>query len=407
MATTRAIALSVVSVLGVSAASAADLPVVVEPVDYVRICDAFGTGFYYIPGTETCLAVAGRVRADYNVFINTDNDDFDVFDGLGYDGDGDDGYRFRARAYIYLDSRTNTEFGLLRTFTEVYFTSDFGAGDASEGLETTLDRAFIQFGGLTFGRTQSFYDFTDAIFTPAQFWTPSTSDVVTNVAAYTFAVGNGVSLTLSAEDEISRRTGIVDGEYQGSRIPDIVGNARIEQGWGAAQVMAAGHYTEDLVSNEEAYGFAVGGGVVVNLPFGNETSAGLTATYSHGAVSYASSDVSAPFEIGDAVVGPGGDLELTDAFAVTGGFATSITPSVSFAAQAGYALLENDQEADLDGDGVLDDTGVQNVDVQGFLAYAPVEGMEFGLGVEYRYVDTEDFGSGSALTSFLRAQRTF
>lgn len=77
-------------------ANAADLPVVVEPVDFVRVCDAFGTGFYLIPGTETCLQVAGRIRADYNVFF--DDGDFNVFDGFGYEDTGDNGYRFRARA---------------------------------------------------------------------------------------------------------------------------------------------------------------------------------------------------------------------------------------------------------------------------------------------------------------------
>lgn len=110
-----------------------------------------------------------------------------------------------------MDSRTNTEFGLLRTFTEVLFTQDNG------DFETALDRAFIQFGGLTFGRTQSFYDFTDAIFTPAQFFTPSASDVVTNVIAYTFDVGNGIALSLSLEDETTRRNAILGGEYQGTR----------------------------------------------------------------------------------------------------------------------------------------------------------------------------------------------
>ena len=43
-------------------AQAADLPTA-EPVEYVRICDAFGTGFFYIPGTDTCLRISGRVRA--------------------------------------------------------------------------------------------------------------------------------------------------------------------------------------------------------------------------------------------------------------------------------------------------------------------------------------------------------
>lgn len=34
-----------------------------EPVEYVKVCDAFGSGFYYIPGTDTCLRIGGRVRS--------------------------------------------------------------------------------------------------------------------------------------------------------------------------------------------------------------------------------------------------------------------------------------------------------------------------------------------------------
>ncbi len=47
-----------------SAAQAADLPGEPVPaaVDYVKVCDTFGAGFFYIPGTETCLDIGGRVR---------------------------------------------------------------------------------------------------------------------------------------------------------------------------------------------------------------------------------------------------------------------------------------------------------------------------------------------------------
>lgn len=38
---------------------------VAAPVEYVRVCDAFGTGYQYIPGTETCVKVAtGETRTD-------------------------------------------------------------------------------------------------------------------------------------------------------------------------------------------------------------------------------------------------------------------------------------------------------------------------------------------------------
>ena len=48
----------------VSGAQAADAVVAAEPepMEYVRVCDAYGTGFFYIPGTETCLKIGGYVR---------------------------------------------------------------------------------------------------------------------------------------------------------------------------------------------------------------------------------------------------------------------------------------------------------------------------------------------------------
>ena len=48
-------------------AQAADLPSKkAAPATYVKICDAYGAGFFYIPGTETCVKVGGYVRVDYD-----------------------------------------------------------------------------------------------------------------------------------------------------------------------------------------------------------------------------------------------------------------------------------------------------------------------------------------------------
>ena len=54
--------------VAVAGAQAADLPVKAKPVQYVKICSLYGAGFYYIPGTDTCLKVGGEVRveADFN-----------------------------------------------------------------------------------------------------------------------------------------------------------------------------------------------------------------------------------------------------------------------------------------------------------------------------------------------------
>ena len=40
-------------------AQAADLPVKAKAVEYVRICSLYGAGFFYIPGTDTCIKIGG------------------------------------------------------------------------------------------------------------------------------------------------------------------------------------------------------------------------------------------------------------------------------------------------------------------------------------------------------------
>ncbi len=55
--------------VAVAGAQAADMPVKAKPVQYVKICSLYGDGFYYIPGTDTCLKMGGylRVQAEYNM----------------------------------------------------------------------------------------------------------------------------------------------------------------------------------------------------------------------------------------------------------------------------------------------------------------------------------------------------
>ncbi len=55
---------SAAALAAVSGAQAADAIVAAEPepMEYVRVCDAFGTGYFYIPGTETCLKLSGFIR---------------------------------------------------------------------------------------------------------------------------------------------------------------------------------------------------------------------------------------------------------------------------------------------------------------------------------------------------------
>ncbi len=171
---------SAAGLIAMSGAQAADLPLKAKAVEYVRICSLYGAGFFYIPGTDTCIKLGGYLRAD--TVLNTNND-------IGFAG-GSTGarnrlsnyYTSRARFDMTVDTRTATEYGVVRTFADMVFTwtggGQVGAGTGLTGGATTYDsvnpggsasggigganfglyHAFIQFAGFTFGRTVSIFD---------------------------------------------------------------------------------------------------------------------------------------------------------------------------------------------------------------------------------------------------------
>jgi hypothetical protein len=91
------------SVVAVSGAQAAD-PIIFaepEPMEYVRICDVYGAGYFYIPGTETCLRVGGWVR--YEVGTN----------------DAIDGWNKLARARLEFNARNESELGTVASYVRL------------------------------------------------------------------------------------------------------------------------------------------------------------------------------------------------------------------------------------------------------------------------------------------------
>ncbi len=57
---------SATAFVAVAGANAADLPSKkAAPATYVKVCDAYGAGFYTIPGSDTCVRITGKVRADF------------------------------------------------------------------------------------------------------------------------------------------------------------------------------------------------------------------------------------------------------------------------------------------------------------------------------------------------------
>ena len=106
--------------MGGAGAQAADLPVKAKAVEYVRICSLYGAGFFYIPGTDTCIKLGGYLRVDLGVNTNT----LVAGNTLGAGGAQNrftNAYTWRSRQDLTIDTRTATEYGMLRTYADIAF----------------------------------------------------------------------------------------------------------------------------------------------------------------------------------------------------------------------------------------------------------------------------------------------
>src|SRR6201998_4018345 len=101
-----------------SGAHAADLPVKAKAVEYVRVCSLYGAGFWYIPGTDTCIKIGGYLRADIGFNASAPHG------GAAWSGDSGQQNRYfdnfiaRTRFALQVDTRTATEYGVVRTFAQ-------------------------------------------------------------------------------------------------------------------------------------------------------------------------------------------------------------------------------------------------------------------------------------------------
>jgi hypothetical protein len=129
----------------VSGASAADAIIAAEPepVEYVRVCDAFGSGYFYIPGTETCLKIGGLVRMDITYADNS----------IAKQTSGANSYGTSVRGRVEFRSRTDTEMGTIGT--HVRLQGDGGSSTPGTDASAVVDQAYATVGGLVFGYTES------------------------------------------------------------------------------------------------------------------------------------------------------------------------------------------------------------------------------------------------------------
>src|SRR5262249_37868075 len=194
---------SAAALTAISGSQAADLPVKARPVEYVKICSLYGEGFYYIPGTDICLKVGGYVQADFG--WNAAGSGQPAYTGANAQQERTvNPYSNRDRAHFNFDSRSQTAYGTLRTYVAIHIENrDLNS------VTVSPSRAFIQWAGFTFGHTKSY---TDVPGTPAGdtfrslFQQQSVSESAangTNQIAYTWELGNGMTLNVGADE---RRT---------------------------------------------------------------------------------------------------------------------------------------------------------------------------------------------------------
>ena len=302
---------------------------------------------------DICIRIGATARLDGGV--NADGNG-GPFIGSGADSrnnriDTRD-FLFQGRGTLWFDARQMTQYGVLKA----YFSGGFDASTGSSVTGTAFwKRGYIGFAGATIGKTQSFFDFLNGSFSYGAYHLgggSNTYDSGTLLAAYTAEFGLGISATLSVEDSSTRRnalwdagtnalsigsfpgpngtsvigsticnsqtvtpdgppgvsgiTGCPTGDYAANQIPDVVGNLRIDQGWGSAQIagavhqVRAGSYGDNvapLIPNvgpgaftgqapADKWGFALMGGAMANVPTGEGDKLWANVVYAQGATAY-------------------------------------------------------------------------------------------------------------------------
>jgi len=257
MSFTKSLLLGSAAVLAtVVGAQAADLPSKkAAPATYVKICDAYGAGFFYIPGSDTCVKLGGYVRAEYQyvpgkdtiLFANTATDGKVQQSGKNQAETG-----FEVRGRIDVDARTPTSMGVARTFVRLRAANTSGIRNVtindrgtsktddkiigygqSDNSTTaiTIESAMVQWAGFTFGVGPENYALMPAPIYAGTPWAGFPSGM--KQIAYTATMGGGWSATIALED--SKDFGYQQVAFDRPQTAAyLVGNVRLDQAWGFA-----------------------------------------------------------------------------------------------------------------------------------------------------------------------------
>ncbi|GLS24180.1 polymerase [Labrys miyagiensis] len=416
-------------IAAIGAAQAADLPMTKgEAVEYVKVCSTFGPGFFYIPGSDTCLKIGGEIRADYRVFGGDRPGFYTIAPVAGGTAGGtfftknsfnrnDNRSAFNTQGRIWFDARTQTDWGLLRSYFQInadsHPISAGGRSNAFNGNTFSIDKAFIQFGGLTAGYAHSFFGFYDNEYGDT-IWAPYYAESNTvNLIAYTAQFGGGFSATLSIEDGLDHRADAFDGIVGtgtfvagGQQVPDVVGQLRYDADWGSLALQAAGHQNrsgETVVGgvvvgpgaggipHENTYGFAVGGTVLIKIPVIDGGHFIVEGQYADAATDYLGAG-NTVLGSSDLFIGTGAGLrsEKGKGWSIVGELGGNITPVLNANLVASYIDTKYDNA--FINPVTLGNANftVQEFTVAGNLTYTIVKGLTVAGEIAYTRVEAKN-----------------
>jgi Porin subfamily len=394
---------SAAGLVAMSGAQAADLPLKAKAVEYVRVCSLYGAGFYYIPGTDTCIKLSGYLRVD--VLANTNADDTGNTSGTaGAQNRLSAGYTWRSREDFDIDTRTATEYGVVRTFFDATFSWTTGgyAGNGTTAYDAApagtngngsvaggslgVYYAFIQFAGFTMGKAISQFSAPWTAYPANNFdGLVGGGGTVTGVNqfSYTAEFGNGVSGTLSAQDPTQYyqagvnnlafpgAVGYGTSDYASTVAPDLVAMLRVDQAWGLFQASLAAHDNhaayygaigEQSGHPDDVWGFAGQLALSIkNLPTGPGDTINIQGVYTDGATRYNIQDLAGsagaftvfgstgvPGNYGsvgigfapDTVFGAGGSQQMVQTWGFRGGYTHNWNPYWNSSIYGAYAAVE-------------------------------------------------------------------
>ncbi len=412
---------SAAALVATTGAQAADLGLPVAPaVDYVQICSIGSFTGWILPGSDVCFDISGfaRFQADFGAA----NDSY-----LNLSDDID----FQSEAEVQFDARTMTEWGLLRSYISI------GNDGQGEDYNAEILKAFVQIGGLTAGLTDSFFDPVYTDYAMAALGVPDGGTDDLTLIGYSFALGNGVTISASIEDNDGNGRfggvaavnaggvpltaagaaitafGQTTGNFQDTSngLAGVVA-VRVDQAWGSAKL--AGAITQVDVDqtalvaaglpvawDDSELGWAIQASAALNLPVGVGSSFGVFGIYTDGAISYmgaggaqitnlAGTTIT---DIGlDAVISSTGQLQTTTAWALGAGFEFGVSSMIDLEMDAYYADVDHGAAI-----GALGDYNVYGV--RGSVAYTPVSGLELRAGVGYTSYDADNTVALGGLTA--------